>query len=512
MDRTKQVAKSSLQVIVLTIIMKLAAFLKQTILANYFGASTDVDLYLLASDTLGDFSVALFSALSVSVMTLYTRYVVKKEEKEAEGVVNTAIKIFVPFSIIFAVLFYTLSEQISSVLAAYYSCNEQLVVAHYIRIVCPTIIFLCIAYLNIAVLDAHQKFWPGKMINFILSMIIILATLVFGKKYGVRILAYAYTLAYFVNMLFIFVCNRRNYCFRIKSRVNREFVKPLITMFIPMFMGNAAVEINALVDKYVATSIGGGALSAQTYGTTLNSFVVSIFITAPTGVLVSYLSLQLAKGEKREMNNLVLKALVSLIMILMPVTVITISNYRNIVEIIYHRGAFDDIAVRNTSISLLGYSFGFIFTLIREVLIKVHLAYRDSRMVMINGLISVGINIVTSIILVKKVGIIGISIGTSVAAFVGMLLTINSSRRYLLYFDNKKLYSELIKMLVAGGLGLGVALGINKAMDCGHLALLIISSFCVFLIYLLVLLLEKSSSILYAGDLLKNRLHRKRMD
>ena len=442
--------KSTLQVIFLIGLMKLAAFFKQTVLAKYFGASTDLDIYLLAVDTLGDFSVAIFSAMSISILTLYAKYQFCNEKEKASDVVSISLKIFIPISVFCSVLFIVFSEQIAGILAMNYDVQAKKSVAYYIRITSPTIIFLCITYILVAVLDSNEKFWPGKMIGFTLSILIILSTSFFGNSLGSIVLVVAYVVAYFLHMIVVIGCCRNEIVLKNITLDYAEHIYPLISMFIPMFIGNTTLEINALVDKFLATGFGGGALAAQSYGATLNSFVVAMLITASTGVLLPYLTEYFAQDNIDKILLIIKKYILFAIAILLPISIIAIFSAEDIVRIVYQRGAFDERAVLNTKIVLTGYSVGFIFLAIREIFVKVHLANRDSKTIMINGLISITLNIALSLFLTKTVGIVGISLGTSISAVFGMILCSITMKKYLPVFSWYDLKIELLKLLVPG--------------------------------------------------------------
>ena len=502
--KKKSAANSSIQIVFLTILIKLMAFLKQTVLASTFGTTVAIDLYLLSADTLGDFSLAVYSALSVSVMTLYLKYYENKNIKESNNVISTAFKYFVPLSFIFILVFFVFSDKIAMLLAYNYSYNDQMTVASYIRIICPTLLFLCLTYISSAVLDAHKLFWPGKMINFTLSVVIILATLIFGNSHSTKILAYSYSIAYFLHLLLIFFISKKYYNFEKVKIMKNKYIKSILIMFFPLFLGNAAFEISVLVDKLVVSSIGKGLISAQTFGSTLNSFVVSIFITAPIGVLLSFLSSYAVKEEKDKIIQLVEKSMIIFVCILLPISIITFFNADSIVRIVYQRGAFNEQSVVNTTLCLLGYSIGFVFTAVREILIKVHLAYRDGKTVMINGIISIVFNIICSIILAKKIGLIGISLGTSISTFLCMLLCFFTSKKYIVNGFSNKLKKEIIKLSVSSIviIIINIILSNNIIFTNNIFNFLTVSSIT-FAIYLISLFILKSEVINYLFHYLK---------
>ena len=485
---------SASSVIILTIGIKVIAFVKQAILAGYFGADQSLDLYLLSADTLGDFSAALFSALSMATLTFYVSTKEKKGRELALVFIRKIFLLFVPISFVLVLVFAIYSNEIAGLLATNYGLAQQKAVGRYISYLCPTIVFLCVTYIFVAVLDAEKKFWPGKMIGFTLSVSIILATVLFGGQYGTQALIFAYVLAYFIHMIVVSVQTKK-YLHGIIIAKGKISIIPFLLMTVPIVLGNAAVEINALVDKLLATDVGSGGLSTLTYGATLNSFVVSILITAPTGVLLSYIATSIAQNREDKAKNYIYNSMVGLTAILLPISIISLIWADGIVSIIYQRGAFDAAAVQRTAETLRGYAIGFPLIGIREVLIKIHLAYKDSKTVMVNSVIAIGGNIILSIVLCRIFGLFGISCGTSIAAAIAMLLCMNSVHKHMVGLINTGLLVDFGKLMISTVLIGIVSAIIYKANIIGNtlldfLFMLIISG----ILYVIILFLFKSSA------------------
>lgn len=489
----KHLIKSVAQVLVLTTIIKFFAFVKQVVIARYFGSSVNVDLYLLSVDTLGDFSIALFSAASVSTLTLYTRYLAQDEHALADCAIYTSLRYFVPLSLVFSVVFYLLSDEIACLVASRYSVEEQNLVGQYIRIVCPTVFFVSIAYIYIAVLDANKVFLPGKLINLFLSLSIILCTINLGREHGVLSLVIAYTSAYFMNMTMTVLIGRRFFKISfVKKRKDSTVTYSIFKMLLPMVLGNAAIEINALVDKLLAAELGDGYVSSLIYGGTLNNFVTSILVAAAT-TLVPYFTEFLEKGESKKLCVVLENGSLAAIAVLLPVTAITLLSSTDIVWAVYNRGEFNTDAVFRTSQALRGYAVGFTFVILREMFLKVYIADRDSKTISLNSIITIAVNTVLSIVLSKPLGMAGISLGTSLAAIVGLLLSLACLKKLRLHFSWGSMFREGCKILLSCSIAYGVSVSALEKVQIGiHIARFAFLCLVFAIVYLGVLLLVKS--------------------
>lgn len=70
----KNISQAAFSVALLLIFVKVIGFLKQSVFAAYFGASKEMDMFLLTTEFFGEFSTAVFSGISISLLALYLEF------------------------------------------------------------------------------------------------------------------------------------------------------------------------------------------------------------------------------------------------------------------------------------------------------------------------------------------------------------------------------------------------------------------------------------------------------
>src|SRR5699024_5701127 len=118
-----------------------------------------------------------------------------------------------------------------------------------------------------------------------------------------------------------------------------------------------------------------------------------------------------------------------IILITIPATVGMVVLSRPIVEIAFQRGEFDSTATIMTSQALIFYSVGLVSMALRLLLDRVYYSLQDTKTPMINGAISVGFNIVLSVILVQFMDHAGLALATSIATTIATLLLFYGLKR-----------------------------------------------------------------------------------
>ncbi|MFA7689184.1 MAG: lipid II flippase MurJ, partial [Bacilli bacterium] len=100
-----------------------------------------------------------------------------------------------------------------------------------------------------------------------------------------------------------------------------------------------------------------------------------------------------------------------------------------IVQVAFERGAFTPNDTIMTSSALIFYSLGLVASSLRLLITRVYYSLQDTRTPVVNGAISVGLNIILSLILVQFLDHAGLAFGTSIATTIATLLMFYGLKR-----------------------------------------------------------------------------------
>ena len=101
-------------------------------------------------------------------------------------------------------------------------------------------------------------------------------------------------------------------------------------------------------------------------------------------------------------------------------------------------------------------SASFLFQAVRANLVRVYYAFQNTRTPMINGAISIAVNITLSILLSKIFGVGGIALATSIAMLAVSVLLLPGLKKYIPGFNFRSIFPECIKA-VGSALIVGIA-------------------------------------------------------
>lgn len=440
---------SAAQVTAMVLLFKILGFVKQAFVASYFGATEATDIYFLANGFVLAVSEAIVKALGVSIIAVYTNLRITKGREAAAKLVNGLLTAFMPAFLGLALLLILFAPKFAHLLAPSFSGESFSELVRYTRILSPILLFTCFETILAGVFDSYKSFFIPRLQSLIYSLAVIAACVFLSKPFGVSALVigqYASS-AVFIAVLIIKIRNYHSF-----ALVRIDEVRELKSIFhtaVPLIIGNSALQINQIVDNTIASGLSAGAASALSYCQVLEQFVSNIMIVNIGNVMFANFAEFVAKGEKNKIKDTLAKAIDLLICILVGVSVVTVICAEDIVSIVYYRGNFTREAVYLTAAGLIGYAIAFVAVAVRDLSVKCLYAFQDTRAPMIACVAAVLVNIILSITLSRFLGILGITLATSISAALGMIINALFLKKYINDYDFGSHLMTLLKCLPA---------------------------------------------------------------
>lgn len=469
----------------IVILGKLLGFVKQMVTANAFGATIQTDIISLSEGLVVNIDYLLIQALATAFIPTYI-FAKSENPDNCKRFVSNTIKVFLLLTVSIALLFIIGAPIISRILAPSYDSDLSRTLSNYIRIFSPVLIIIVEMAIFNALLKANESFIPGELIGFNQSVILIILVLLIGKKIGPDTLVIGFYAYGIFNLLFLMIHSRKLWRIQKGNPFIDEHVKKLIVMMGPLLLGYSMVFINQQVDKIIVSGLDEGTVTAMSYAAVLSNFICT-FIGSISGILFTYITQNIAEGYDDKAANLTTKSVVQMITLLLPISVLTVFNSSDIVKIVFGRGRFDATAVAICSLALIGYGLMFVPYVLREMFCRVQYAYGDSKRPMINSSIAIVFNIVFSIILSRFMGVLGVTLATSISVIICAILNIRSSCHRNSYIKIKD-YFKYLPQWILGIIICIVVTYVGRALLSGSATIIrfIVIAIVAGLIYLII--------------------------
>lgn len=493
--KKKNIYKAVTSVVILELVMKIIAFFKQSVVAYYYGTSEQMDMYFVANDFMVGVSETLINAAKIAIMGIYATILVKEGKKEGNYIISKFLLLFLPIAILIMLIISIGAPFISKILAPSFTIVQNQELQKYVILLSGIILFTVILMIYESILNTNEVFMVSKIRSIIYSVCVVIACLLASKQGIIPLIIAQYT-SFVIYLVIQCVASRKYYKFTFSNPLKNKYLKQILKVMIPILIGNSIIRVNYMIDKAVASSVGTGVISALSYSQILDQFIIVIIINSISSIMFAHFSNLVAENKISKINKTLDNTIASLCLILIPTTLVILFQNKNIVEFVYGRGSFSNEAVILTSIALQGYSIRYLFAGIRDIIIQALYAYKEVKKPMLNAFISSIVNIVISIIFVKKMGILAIALGTSISAIVGMILNIISFKKVNKEYKYGKIKTLISKSIIPIILSILVAYIISKINIKNTIIELIISSTAIYLIYFIGMYLLKTEELL----------------
>src|ERR1700722_11882985 len=207
-------------------------------------------------------------------------------------------------------------------------------------------------------------------------------------------------------------------------------LRRILRMMGPAILGNAAVLINVAVSTNLASAIADpvrgydGPVSWLGYGFRFMQLPLGLFGVAIGSATLPSISRSAAAGNMDEFRRTFSKSLGMVFLLTLPSSIGLVVLGRSIIGAIYQGGKFEVYDTQQTASALSCYALGLVGYAGLKVLTPAFYALGDARTPMVISILSILINYVTAVTLIRGVGFghAALALSTSAVAMFGFVV------------------------------------------------------------------------------------------
>src|SRR5690606_5497161 len=191
MNTAKKMAKTTTMLMVITLLSKVFGFVRETVIANYFGAGMEADAYFMALSIPNLIFASVGASISTTFIPLYTQLLVSDGKLAANRFANNLLNIIGIICCFLLVLGIIFSPNIVNLLAPGFSDAIYDLTVDITRILFIGAIFSMVSSILTGILQSNESFLGPALVGFPYNIAIIVGCILFAKSYGI----YAVTVA-----------------------------------------------------------------------------------------------------------------------------------------------------------------------------------------------------------------------------------------------------------------------------------------------------------------------------
>lgn len=458
-NKSPSVLKAAWIIAVVTIVSKLIGFVRDIIIANYYGAAMVSDAYYYAYQ-IPSLSLILLGGVGgpfhSATVAIFSKLIPNLQEKPSEYV-NKLYSTFMTATIIFflalSAIMFIFPRQIMGLIISGGSPDMINLAATHLKIMTPLLVIGGIVGIYYGILIIYRQFMLPNLSPIIMSLAIIGVVIAAPNDQKGYALAWATTIGAILQLIIQYP-NIRKLGYKLKPNFaftnNPEF-KEICELLFPAVLSSTVGQIHIYVDMFFTSSISEGAWTAIGYANRVFQFPVGILVTAFLVPLFPIFAKLVADKDYNGIKNYFNKGVGVLFFGAIPIIIGILVVGMDAVRLVFERGLFDEKATFMVTEALWFLSVSIIPYVFRDSITRVYYSFNDSKTPFVVAFSSIVLKLVLNYVLISKMhfGIGGITLSTSLvtlfnACVLGMFITKKMD------MDYKSLFINLLKMVVAG--------------------------------------------------------------
>jgi putative peptidoglycan lipid II flippase len=520
---TRQIARAALIVIAAYLFTTPIRLLATIMTAQTFGTGASSEAFF-ASNRFSEilFNLVAGGALGSAFIPTFAGLLAKKDNasawKLASAITNLALLILTALSIL-TIIF---SRQVVHyVLAPGFSIADpakEALAAELLRIQVPSAVIFGLSGLVMGMLNAHQHFLLPALapamynIGWIIGIVALAPSMgIYGLAWGVLLGAGLHLL---IQLPMLFFLPGRKFTFTLG--LNSAPLREVLILMLPRLLGVAVVQLNFLLNTYLASLQPEGSVTAISLAWPLMLMPQAAIAQSIATAALPTFSAQYARGKLQDMRASLAATLRGVLILAIPTTMGLILLRQPLIELLYQRGdLFTAQSTQLVSWALLWFSTGLVGHCVVEIISRAFYALHDTRTPVIVGIGAMSLNLVFSLLfsaLFRSWGWMphgGLALANSLATAIEAAILLVLMRKSLKGLEGQRVMSLVGKAMAASVLmsvGLGVWLNYSANLPAWQIALggILIGG----LIYCLLIILLKVDEVDSAWRFLQKNLHK----
>jgi putative peptidoglycan lipid II flippase len=459
----ESVVRSAGIVSVAVAMSRLTGLVREMVMARLFGAGFVYDAFLLGF-RIPNLTRDLFAegALSSAFVPIFTQTLAQKGRKEAavlSNLVATALILIVGSFCILGVVF---SPGLVNLLAeGFHQVPGKFELAvKMTRIMFPFLLLVALAAQAMGVLNACNRFAVPAMSSTFFNIGSVVFGLALGFWLGPMVgiepitgMAIGVVLGGALQLIWQMPSLRsEGFSFHPSFDWNHPGLRQIIRLMGPAILGNAAVQINVMVNTNFASRIpGNGPVSWLGYAFRFMQLPLGLFGVAIASATLPSISRSAGAGNFDEFRRTLSKSLGMVFLLTLPSSIGLMVLGNTMIGAIYQGGKFQAFDTQQTALALSCYAVGLAGYSALKVLNPAFYALHDARTPMIISLVSIAINYATASILLRGTGLghAGLALSTSAVAIFGAIALFAILRKRIGGIHGRALLKSIWKITLA---------------------------------------------------------------
>lgn len=415
------------------VLSKAIGFVRELLIAGYFGVSEEVDAFLLA------LSLAMLfgSGIGVGISTVAVAFLQRAESEgppnRAQSLAGRLLVMTAILSLAGIVILIFAPEWLLRLCAPTLSPTLLGRSSEFLPWVCLYVFSLNLIFVQTSIFHARHQFAIPAVCDLLFNVLVILTLLGFALEWGVQALVAGNLIGSGACALVLLGMLMLRRMVSIEFRGLGFGCREGLHLALPVLLLEWATQVLWVVQNLFASRLTAGSVAALSYAGRLNFVLITLVALNLSKGMFPTLTRHWMAGDREAVGEILAKVSRQIIVFFVPVAVLCLVNRDQILGVLYLRGAFDAVALDMTSAAFVFYSLGMVAVLLEPVLTKGSYACSDFRTPMVAMFASTALVILGAVVgqswglswiaglmnlaVVLRVGVLAVALGRKLRGF-----------------------------------------------------------------------------------------------
>jgi putative peptidoglycan lipid II flippase len=415
------------------ILSRLFGFVRQHVVAHYFGLSAFADV-ITAAFQVGNTTQNLLGegTLSASFIPVYARLRAGGRGPEGRALALSALGFLLLVVIAASAFGVALAPWVARASAPGFDAERIASTVPLVRVLFPMTGMLVLSAWGLGVLNVHRRFFLSYAAPVLSSLAQIAGLIVFGEGVGLRGAALAMALAWSALVgaglqLLVLLAAARGLLGGLRPRLDGDDpnLREAARRLPGVLLGRGVIQLSGLIDAALVSFLGEGARAVFGYAQSLYVFPMSVLGTGEAAASLPEMASDTADQDHERRNESLRRrlgaSLARVVALTVPTTLALALLGGEILRVILQSGKFDHEATTRVQAVLAAYSFALLGNASARVLTTTVYALGDTRTPARYAIYRVIASTAGSLVLMRWFDMVGVVLGSVIAAWVEAL-------------------------------------------------------------------------------------------